>query len=57
MNNSELDLSSPFINIEYVSICDPLTMEDKEKISGETLLALAVKVGKTRLIDNCLIKV
>ena len=53
----ELILSHPFTNIEYVSICDPLTMEDKEKISGETLLALAVKVGKTRLIDNCLIKV
>jgi pantothenate synthetase len=26
-------------------------------VEGECLLALAVKVGKTRLIDNCLIKV
>lgn len=53
----ELILSHPFTNIDYVNICDPLTMEDKEKISGESLLALAVKIGKTRLIDNCLIKV
>ncbi len=52
----ELILAHPFTDIDYVSICDPLTMEDKENISDESLLALAVKVGKTRLIDNCLLR-
>lgn len=51
-----LILSHPFTKIEYINICDPLTMEDKKLIDGESLLALAVKVGITRLIDNCLIK-
>jgi pantoate--beta-alanine ligase len=52
-----LILSYPFTNIEYISICDSLTFEDMDTVEGECLLALAVKVGKTRLIDNCLIKV
>ena len=47
--------SHHFTSIEYISICDPLTMEDIDNIKGEALLALAVRVGKTRLIDNCLI--
>ncbi len=52
-----LILSYPFTKIEYVSICDPLTLENLDAVEGEFLLGLAVKVGKTRLIDNCLIKV
>ena len=52
-----LILSHPFTNIEYISICDPFTMEDIDTIEAECLLALAVKVGKTRLIDNSLIKI
>ncbi|MBW2609727.1 MAG: pantoate--beta-alanine ligase [Deltaproteobacteria bacterium] len=46
-----------FTKIDYISICDPITMEDKATIEGECLLALAVKIGKTRLIDNCLIDI
>jgi len=49
--------SHPFTKIDYISICDPITMEDKADIEGECLLALAVKIGKTRLIDNCLIDI
>ncbi|MDB9822382.1 pantoate--beta-alanine ligase [Deltaproteobacteria bacterium] len=52
-----LILSHSFTNIEYISICDPMTMEDIDTIEGEFLLALAVKVGKTRLIDNGLIDI
>lgn len=40
--------------IEYVALADPETLEPVEEISGETLIALAVRIGKTRLIDNCL---
>ncbi len=41
--------------VEYVCFCDPTTLEDVEQIDTKVLLALAVKVGKTRLIDNSLI--
>jgi pantoate--beta-alanine ligase len=50
-----LILSHPLAQIDYVNLCHPVTMEDVETLEGETLLALAVKVGKTRLIDNCLL--
>ncbi|MBN2035060.1 MAG: pantoate--beta-alanine ligase [Deltaproteobacteria bacterium] len=51
----EMILSSPFTEIDYVNLCDPVSMENVQKVEGETLLALAVRVGKTRLIDNCLL--
>jgi pantoate--beta-alanine ligase len=41
--------------VDYINICNPVTLEDKESLEDETLIALAVKVGKTRLIDNRLI--
>ncbi len=42
--------------IDYISICDPESFEEKEQIRGRTLIALAVKVGPSRLIDNCIIE-
>jgi pantoate--beta-alanine ligase len=48
-----LILSYPFTEIDYISLCDPLTLDEVRTITEKTLLALAVKVGKTRLIDNC----
>lgn len=48
--------SYPYTEIEYVSVCDPETLDDVEAVTGPTLLALAVRVGKTRLIDNAIIK-
>jgi pantoate--beta-alanine ligase len=41
--------------IEYIKICHPASLEDAETVEEKSLLALAVKVGQTRLIDNCLI--
>lgn len=51
----ELILSHPYTQIDYVNLCDPVTLADVDTVTGETLLALAVRVGKTRLIDNCLL--
>lgn len=51
----DLVLSHPYTQIDYVSLCDPVTLEEVDRLSGETLLALAVRVGKTRLIDNCIL--
>lgn len=42
--------------IDYVAVADPETLEPVEQITGEALVALAVRIGETRLIDNCLIK-
>lgn len=42
----------PYTEIDYVRICDTETMTDIPRIEGEAVLALAVRVGKTRLIDN-----
>jgi len=41
-----------FTDIDYIKICDTATLEDVNEIKGEVVMALAVKVGKTRLIDN-----
>jgi pantoate--beta-alanine ligase len=38
--------------IDYIALCNPETLEDVLNVDGPTLLALAVWVGKTRLIDN-----
>jgi pantoate--beta-alanine ligase len=51
----ELIRSYPDTEIDYVNVCDPVSLEDAGKIEGEALLALAVRVGKTRLIDNCIL--
>ena len=51
----ELILSQPSTKIDYVTICDPEKLTDIEHLDGPSLLALAVKVGKARLIDNSII--
>ena len=48
--------SEPYTKIDYVQICHPQTLVDVDDISGGGVLALAVWVGKTRLIDNCMLK-
>lgn len=42
----------PGTAIDYVKICETKNMRDIKCIDTEAVLALAVKVGKTRLIDN-----
>lgn len=48
---------SHLIEIEYVNIVDPENLNDLKTITDKALIALAVRIGKTRLIDNILIKV
>jgi pantoate--beta-alanine ligase len=47
--------SHPENRIDYVAVCHPETLEDIDTIDRTVLLALAVWVGKTRLIDNALL--
>ncbi len=43
---------SPLLRIEYARICDIDTLQDLARLEKEAVLALAVRVGQTRLIDN-----
>lgn len=43
---------APHTAIDYIKICDTKTLKDADKIKSQSVIALAVKVGKTRLIDN-----
>jgi pantoate--beta-alanine ligase len=43
--------------IDYVKIVDADTLEDVKKIKGKVLVALAVRIGKARLIDNIILRV
>ena len=44
--------SAPSAKIDYISIVDPQTLRDLKTIKGKILIAVAVKIGKTRLINN-----
>lgn len=47
----------PLADIDYVEIIDYDTFKEVEELKGNILIALAVKIGKTRLIDNILVEV
>jgi pantothenate synthetase len=42
--------------LEYLSICDAQTLQEVTTVRKKTLIALAAWVGKTRLIDNILLR-
>jgi pantoate--beta-alanine ligase len=41
--------------VDYVEFRSGETLEEAASADERTLLALAVKIGKTRLIDNCIL--
>ena len=47
--------SEPDLEVDYVKICHAETLEEVDEIDQESVMLLAVKVGKTRLIDNSLL--
>ena len=47
----------PGAKIDYVAVCHPETLGDLESIDSQALIALAVKIGPARLLDNRLVKV
>jgi len=40
------------LSIDYVAAVDPQTLKNVDVVTGPTILAVAARVGKTRLIDN-----
>lgn len=43
---------TPESTVDYVEIVDPVLLRPVERIEGRAVMALAVRVGATRLIDN-----
>jgi pantoate--beta-alanine ligase len=48
--------AEPLAKIDYIKVCDLETLEDVTQIRRDAVVALAVFFGKTRLIDNIVIK-
>ncbi|MCI4454403.1 MAG: pantoate--beta-alanine ligase [Thermodesulfobacterium sp.] len=47
--------SYPYTKVQYIEFVHPETLKEVERVDEPTLLALAVFVGKARLIDNKII--
>ncbi len=47
--------SEPLVNVQYISCADPVTLDELQGSIERGLLSLAVRIGKTRLIDNILL--
>lgn len=46
----------PLAQLEYAKLCDADTLQEIDRVQGSAILALAVRFGRTRLIDNRVIK-
>jgi len=44
--------AEPLARLQYISCADYDTLEELERVTGKSLLSMAVTLGKTRLIDN-----
>ena len=52
----ELIGQEPLSDIEYVTAVNGLTMQEIDTIKAPALVAMAVRIGKTRLIDNFVVE-
>ncbi|QHI72720.1 pantoate--beta-alanine ligase [Aminipila terrae] len=48
----EIIEKEPLAKIDYINVVDALTMHPVERIENPVLVAMAVYIGRTRLIDN-----
>jgi pantoate--beta-alanine ligase len=49
------ELEQPEIRVEYIALVDPDTFAPVTTVDGRTVVALAARVGGTRLIDNIIL--
>jgi pantoate--beta-alanine ligase len=52
----ELIRQKPLGRIEYISIADAAALKELEKAEPPAVISMAVKFGKTRLIDNIILE-
>jgi pantoate--beta-alanine ligase len=55
LNMKRLIAFEPAVRLEYLVMVDPVTLEPLKRVRGRVLLALAARVGSTRLIDNLIV--
>jgi pantoate--beta-alanine ligase len=53
---NELIEKEPLAEISYISVAHPETLKEMHRIKAPALVSLAVKIGKTRLIDNIILE-
>ena len=49
------DTAAPGVALEYVSVADPLTLDELERPAERAVISVAARVGTARLIDNVLL--
>lgn len=47
----------PLVALEYAEVRDARTLDPRDHLDGEVVLAIAAKVGRARLIDNVVLRV
>jgi pantoate--beta-alanine ligase len=47
--------SEPAVEVEYVAVAEPRTLAPVESVEADTVVALAARLGRTRLIDNIIL--
>ena len=50
-----IDTEPLFTSVDYVSVADAGTLQELDRVDAPALLSLAVRLGRTRLIDNILL--
>jgi len=53
---SKIMEAEELIKVDYIKICDSENLKDLITVDREAIVAIAAKVGKTRLIDNLVLK-
>lgn len=48
--------TAPSAKIDYIYVADPDTLFEMERVAGNVVILLAVRVGATRLIDNRIVE-
>ncbi len=48
--------TAPSAKIDYLYVADPETLQEMERVAGNVVILLAVRVGATRLIDNRIVE-
>jgi pantoate--beta-alanine ligase len=48
--------AEPRVQTEYVSVADPDTLAELERVDRDALFSMAVRIGQTRLIDNFVLR-
>jgi pantoate--beta-alanine ligase len=53
---ADLIQKQPLADIDYISIADAETLDELDEVKPPALVSLAVRIGKTRLIDNIVLE-